>query len=96
MGERSFWRGDKPGNAMRGLIYVYANTDGLNDGDVDLMTATTTEYDMRLAMVIGHGRLVRDLRGRLARRRVVPRLDSRGLRGHPGRRGGLPHPAGRD
>ena len=55
MGDRTFWQDNKPGNAMRGLIYVYANTVGLTDSDVSLMTATTMEYDMRLAMVIGHG-----------------------------------------
>ena len=55
MGERQFWQGDKPGNAMRGLVYCYANTAGLTDSDVSLMVATTTEYDMRLALCIGHG-----------------------------------------
>lgn len=55
MGDCTFWQGDKPGNAMRGLLYVYANTDGLTARDMSIMEATTTEYDMRLLLCIGHG-----------------------------------------
>ena len=55
MGDCRFWAGNKPGNAIRGLLYVYANTDGLKESDVTLMTATLMEYDMRLAMCIGNG-----------------------------------------
>jgi hypothetical protein len=54
-GQRSFWKGDKPANAMRGLLYVYFNTDGLSENDLNLMEATAKEYDMRLSMVLGHG-----------------------------------------
>ncbi len=55
MGDRSFWQGNKPRNAIRGLLYVYANTDGLTDSDISIMEATTTEYDMRLALCLDHG-----------------------------------------
>jgi hypothetical protein len=55
MGDRSFWKGNKPSNAMRGLLYVYANAEDLTDNDISLMQATTTEFDMRLALVIGSG-----------------------------------------
>lgn len=55
MGDRTFWQGERPGNAMRGLMYVYVNTYEVTDVDKSLMKAIMDEYDMRLSMSITHG-----------------------------------------
>ncbi len=54
-GDKTFWVGDKPGNAMKALLYVYANTEGLDEDDICSMVSTREEYDMRLAMAIQYG-----------------------------------------
>lgn len=52
IGTRSFWNGDKPRQALKGLLYVYANTDGLTEQDKNLLYSIKQEYDMRLCLVL--------------------------------------------
>jgi hypothetical protein len=50
MGRHSFWRGDKPRNAMRGLLHVYANTPELPISDIFQLRNLIDEFAMRLEM----------------------------------------------
>lgn len=53
MGKKSFWNDpDLPGNAMKGLMYVYINTKGLTTKEVDFMRTTVKEFDMRLGYMV--------------------------------------------
>jgi hypothetical protein len=55
MGDRTFWQGDRPGNTIYALLYVYVNTTDVTDADKSLIKAITEEYDMRLSMCIANG-----------------------------------------
>jgi hypothetical protein len=55
LGDKDFWNGDKPSNAMRGLLYVYVNTNDLTESDITQMTSIKEEYDTRLSLMIAHG-----------------------------------------
>ena len=53
MGKKSFWVDDDlPRRAMYGLLYVYGQTEGLEQMYKDLMVATVKEYDIRLGYVV--------------------------------------------
>ncbi len=58
MSEKSFYDDlDKPSNckssrAFYGLLYVYANTEGLTEDDKSLMEATKLEFDRRLSYML--------------------------------------------
>lgn len=46
---KSFWQDvEKAGRAMKGLLYVYANTTEDLNQNMILMQATSEEYDRRL------------------------------------------------
>lgn len=50
MGQKSFWADPlKAGEAMKGLLYVWVTTTNADSSDEVLMSATTNEYDRRLA-----------------------------------------------
>jgi hypothetical protein len=55
MGQRSFWAGHRPADALGGLLYMYLLVPGLTDKDQELLLATTIDYDKRLALAIIHG-----------------------------------------
>jgi len=53
MGKKSFWADpDLPGNAMKGLLYVYIHTDGLTTKEASFMRTTVKEFDMRLGYMV--------------------------------------------
>lgn len=53
-GTRDFWVGDRPALAVKALVIVFVNTDGLDDAAKIHMEAALWEYDKRLMLALRH------------------------------------------
>lgn len=49
---KSFWKDNKPRLAVKGLLYVYANTIDLTEEDIEKVNSILYEYDLRLSLSI--------------------------------------------
>jgi len=52
-GQKQFWSNtEKASLAIKGLLYVYANTDGVDESTETLVRSTLAEFDRRLLGVL--------------------------------------------
>jgi hypothetical protein len=54
-GQRSFWEGNNPKEAVEQLSYIYLTAVDLEECDLNVFTATMSEYDTRLLFAISSG-----------------------------------------